>query len=600
VRRSRIIIGLVFIALLLAFSSNTYARDINFKIALSSDQTPPGRQVEMNLYFFDSMDIPAPGMPYIEGLEFRHKGSTAESAASSGLMADALKHTYTVIPLKTGNFQIGPLSFAYKNNTYMSNTIFLEVAKGVAPPAETAAEEPLKMDISGRIFLEVDIPHTTIYVNEKVPVLVKFYTDWLDVENLEISDEPSKEYITEKYEGIDPTMVVKDGIKYAILRFNKSFFILEPGEFTFGPVKAKFQIAKARAELLNNNGTFYNEFIGKRDSRSMELEAPPIKITVEALPSRGRPVDFNGAIGIFNMEVTADTKEVKIGDPITLTMKITGKGNYGTVKAPVIKEVTGLSVYEPQGTRDGDGMVFTQIIKAKSSDLRSIPEISFSYFDPAKGKYETITKGPIPIKVIGPPKAEEKAEVKPIPTPPKEPTEKEELGTGIIYIKDSPGKLGIINPYAYKGKGMIFLGFFPVLLFIGAIIAQKRISLLETDTSYAGWLAASRRASKDMSEAKNLLRSNKGKEFYGHVFKMMQTYLGTRFSIPPEGITEQIVDDVIKYKMDNEDITEKIRGIFSDCYLGGYTQLEADKSDMKETFVKLKEVINYLNSKRTI
>ncbi|MGB2650674.1 MAG: hypothetical protein WBD00_00510, partial [Candidatus Omnitrophota bacterium] len=183
---------------------------------------------------------------------------------------------------------------------------------------------------------------------------------------------------------------------------------------------------------------------------------------------------------------------------------------------------------------------------------------------------------------------------------PKEPTEKEELGTGIIYIKDSPGKLERINPYAYKGKGTIFLGFFPVLLCIGAVIAQKRISLLEADTSYAGWLAASRRVSKDMSEAKNLLRSNKGKEFYSHVFKMMQTYLGTRFSIPPEGITEQIVDDVIKHKIDNEDIAEKIRGVFSDCYLGGYTQLKADKADMKETLVKLKEVISYLNSKRTI
>ena len=592
--------GLVFAALLLIFSMNAFGRDINFKIALSSDKTPPGRQVEMNLYFFDSMDIPAPGMPYIEGLEVRYKGSTVEPASTSGLMADALKHTYTVIPLTEGNFQIGPLSFSYKGNNYMSNTVFLDVSKGISAPAKVSAGEPADMDISDRIYLEVDIPHTTVYVNEKVPVLVKFYTDWLDVENLEISDLPSEEYITEKYEGIDPAMVAKGGVKYAILRFRKSFFILEPGEFTFGPVKANFQIAKARAELLNNNGAFYNKFIGGRDSRSMELEAPPVNITVKPLPSRGRPANFTGAVGTFDMDFSIDTKEVKIGEPITLTMKITGKGNFATVKAPVVNKVEGLSFYEPQETREGDSTTFTQIVKVTSPDIRAIPEITFSYFDPLKESYETITKGPVPVKVIGPPKPAKEAAVKPVPDILKEPAEKEELGTGIIYVKDSPGELEIINPYAYKSKGVIFLGLFPILLFAGAVMTHKRISLLEEDTAYAGWLAATRRAGSDMSKAKSLLRNNKGKEFYSHVFKMMQMYLGTRFSIPPEGITEQIVDDVIKHRIDREDIIEKIRGIFSDCYLGSYTQLEPDKSDMKETFGKLKEVVTYLNSKRAI
>ena len=91
-KRSRMIkTGLVLATLILIFSVDAIARNINFKIALSNDKTPPGRQVEMNLYFFDSMDIPAPGMPYIEGLEIRYKGSVVESASESGILSGGIQ-----------------------------------------------------------------------------------------------------------------------------------------------------------------------------------------------------------------------------------------------------------------------------------------------------------------------------------------------------------------------------------------------------------------------------------------------------------------------------------------------------------------------------
>ncbi|MBD3426874.1 MAG: hypothetical protein GF409_06545 [Candidatus Omnitrophica bacterium] len=585
---------------LLLFIASSHARDINFKIDLSRKTVQPGRQVEMYLYFFDSMDIPAPGLPYIEGLDFKYSGSKVVPARESGLISDSLRHTYTVVPLKGGEFRIGPLSFSYRGNNYTSNTVFLKVSKDAEVPLARRKEaRPDEEDIKRRIYLKVDIPRTTVYVNEKVPVTVKFYTDWLDVENLEISDQPSKEYITEQYRSIDPAMIVSDGVRYAVLRFRKSFFILEPGEYTFGPVKASFDIAKARAEVLNDNQAFYNSFLGGRDSRHMELEAEPIKISVVPVPSRGRPADFSGAIGNFGLEVSVDKKTVKVGEPIIITMTVTGEGNFNTVKAPAIRETDAFTVYEAQELGGEDNRVFTQVIKPASPDARAIPRVSFSYFDPDKAEFVTLTQGNIPIEVIGPPSVQKKPEGVTKPLPARKPVE-EELGTGIIYIKDFPGELERGNPHAYKSKGVIFLGIFPLLLFFGAVITQKRMKLLEEDTSYAGWLSASRRASRDIAEARSLLRVGKAKEFYQKVFKLMQVYLGTRLGVPPEGVTEQIVDDRLSGKIHRDDITEKIRAVFSDCYLGLYTRVKMDKSDMKSTLGKIKELVGYLNSKRSL
>jgi hypothetical protein len=106
-------------------------------------------------------------------------------------------------------------------------------------------------------------------------------------------------------------------------------------------------------------------------------------------------------------------------------MTITGQGNFDRVRAPVF---TGTDpdwkIYPPSRgevipeSAGQDGKVqkkiktkkskkFEQAIIPRHAGLREIPPLIFSYFDPEKKKYQTVTSAPIPLHVTPVPQSQE-------------------------------------------------------------------------------------------------------------------------------------------------------------------------------------------------
>ena len=67
---------------------------------------------------------------------------------------------------------------------------------------------------------------------------------------------------------------------------------------------------------------------------------------VKPLPPNAPP-DFNGAVGTFTMKSDANPKKVQVGDPITVTAAITGRGNFDRVTAPALENDSGWHKYPP-------------------------------------------------------------------------------------------------------------------------------------------------------------------------------------------------------------------------------------------------------------
>jgi hypothetical protein len=49
------------------------------------------------------------------------------------------------------------------------------------------------------------------------------------------------------------------------------------------------------------------------------------------LPEEGRPDNYSGAVGQFVFDVKVKPTEVALGDPITITLQITGEGNVDSI-----------------------------------------------------------------------------------------------------------------------------------------------------------------------------------------------------------------------------------------------------------------------------
>lgn len=144
-----------------------------------------------------------------------------------------------------------------------------------------------------------------------------------------------------------------------------------------------------------------------RVSRHRNLKVDPTINVPEVLPlpTDGRPANFNGAVGRFKFETAAKPTDVRVGDPIELTLVISGVGPIETMRPPSLATQSALAegfrvpTEELTGRMDGGRRLLTQFVRAKSAEVKAIPPLEFAYFDPVDGKYVIAKSKPIPLRV---------------------------------------------------------------------------------------------------------------------------------------------------------------------------------------------------------
>ena len=133
------------------------------------------------------------------------------------------------------------------------------------------------------------------------------------------------------------------------------------------------------------------------------------RLTVRPLPVAGRPPTFVNAIGSgFAIDVQASRTVVSVGEPVELTVRLRGDGPLTGLSLPPLDGPGGLPAAHfsvPEGSVAGEvdeetnSKHFTFTVRVKSAEVREIPRIAFSYFDPATGEYRTVTSEPVALSV---------------------------------------------------------------------------------------------------------------------------------------------------------------------------------------------------------
>lgn len=167
---------------------------------------------------------------------------------------------------------------------------------------------------------------------------------------------------------------------------------VKPGDFSFGP-----SIVEGVAE----------------ENRSVKLhsEAPPVTITVLAFPDKDKPASFNGAVGTFGLfDVSLlGSSSANIGDEVNLQMKIKGSANLSSVPLPEIHSQPGISGFfrlsdlpAKKEVKD-DQIIATIALRPLSTEVKEIPSLEFSFFNPISEKYAVFHSKPIPLTVTASP-----------------------------------------------------------------------------------------------------------------------------------------------------------------------------------------------------
>ncbi len=585
---------------LLVLPLTAAAEEKRFEASLERNVIALGQSVQLSLAFQDTRDVPRPELPEIDGLQLRYRGPSTVMSIVNGRMSSSITHMYSLIPLKTGKFSIGPLSFDYKGNTFTSNALNLEVVDRPVSSKEPAGGSQAEgVELGDRVLLEMKAGKNRAYMNEVVPLTIKLYVSSLSIRDIQYPAFEHEGFSADEFEKPKQYQKNRGGVIYEVIEFNTKLFGTRPGEFSLGPAELKANILIKKqgrrrspfGDIFGNDP--FDNFFGGYEQAPIELRSETSSLQVLPFPKDGKPEGFSGAVGDFGLSVEVSPVEVKQGDPVTVRMVVSGSGNFNTVTSPSLKDEEGFKVYEPQVTQQGNRKVFEQILIPLSDSIKEIPAVSFSFFDPVKEQYRTLSKSHIPITV----KKREKEEAITFvegPQAVEKILSKEKLGRDIIYIKESPGRLRKRGGYLYKNPVFLTFQFVPLILFVSAMMVQRRRERLRTDIVYARRLSAPRKATKGIRKAEGYLKNSKSEEFYGSVYKTLQEYIGDRYHIPAGGITSDIVDTSLKDKAIDEGILVRLKGIFKECDLARYASSGLVKSDMEKTLKDLREVIDYM------
>lgn len=191
----------------------------------------------------------------------------------------------------------------------------------------------------------------------------------------------------------DRRLVQIDGEDYSQYSITFGYVPKEEGSYTFGPAVFKGPVAtdvQPRGHLV---------------TRSIFTVGPAFTVHVVPPPEEGRPDSYIGAIGSnLHVKASLDTQTCTVGDPLTLTLTISGNVSLDNVRPPSLTEQADLNrdfrIYEDtvKLIKQPRARQYQYTIRPTRAGTIEVPPIEVAYFDSESRTYKRVTSEPIPLR----------------------------------------------------------------------------------------------------------------------------------------------------------------------------------------------------------
>ena len=392
---------------------------------LNSSEASLGETVRLEIRITGARGAEAPEQIMVDGLEIRRTGTSQRIEMNNLNLTSSVVYDYTVMPLRAGRFTIPPQTIRVGNNSLRSPALTLNVADSSGRSSGArSGRDTQAAGANNLVFAELIVPSKTAYVGEIVPVQIRMGFDpRVRPRLIEPPEITGQGFTAQKLQQSAENTETISGRIYEVVTYKTAIAAARAGKFEIGPVKAKAQVVVPRRQsaprtrprspfdLFDQDDPFSDPFfsnpfaqLGER--REVEIKSEPVALEVRPLPPNA-PSSFSGAIGNFTMTTEAKPKSVQVGDPITVTITISGRGNFDRVNAPVLEDESGWHKYPPSSKFKQDdevglsGTKAFEMVLSPNEKKQELPLLAFSYFDPVKEQYVTLHSEPIPINVEG-------------------------------------------------------------------------------------------------------------------------------------------------------------------------------------------------------
>ncbi|WP_152286098.1 BatD family protein [Flavicella marina] len=532
---------------------------------------------------------------------FEVVGGPSQSVNQSwinGKVTYSQSYSYIIAPKRKGSLTISGATIEYRGQIIKSNPVTVAVVDAIELPKDPNDPDYIA---NQNVHLEVMVSNTNPYLGEGIYVEYRLYFS----NNVAISDFDIKEL--PKFEGFwnqdikIEEIVVKNGKfqgeDYRYFTIRKAVLI---------PQKSgKLALEPLSSDLIIGVPTGRGDFFGNPITRNIRKNFKTFKktIRVKPLPLEGKPADFNGAVGDFDMKLTTSKEQLKANESTQLKIVVSGKGNLKLFEIPKVVTPQELEVYTPEhkenlkislsGTKGLRGEVFdSYTVVPQFKGKYKIPPVSFSYFNPKDKKYHSIVSDNVFVNVT---------EGKELVTN-SDADQYQQATDGVNkkvvtsnksfrYIQSTTQLNSLDVEDFYKSNLFYVLLFLPFLAIPVAIVIGKKQKERANDLIGNRTRKADKLARKYLSQAKKLLGNKEA--FYIALEKALHNYLKAKLQIETSEISKERITELLSSKGVDKEVSNKFIAVLDDCDFARYAPVTDVM--MEEEYHKAKEVITKID-----
>ena len=543
------------------------AQEVSVRAFLNPTTVGVGRTFVVNVEVAGSQSLDSdPQLPEMSAFAtYLGSGSSTSMQIINNRTTVSLTLQYRYQALQEGTFEIPSMEVSVGGKSYTTDPLTL-IVSAAPPPTSQAPDRTSDPTVIAPedLFVTAEVSRDRIREGEPIVVEYRIFTRvnvnsygftripeptgfW--VEELPLPDQPQVEE------------VVRDGQQYTTAVIRRVALVpTGPGERVLEPLGIEAQV-RVRQRTSDPLGDFFDF-----DRSSLFGTVVPVSVAsntltleVEPLPP-GRPEPFSGVVGSLGITASLDPDSVEANQAVTLTVTATGAGNLRGIPDPILDLASDFEAYPPEISEDvqrsGGALrgskTWKYVLIPRAPGTRTIPPVSFGYFDTESDAYRTASTQPLTLMVSGNPSEAPSAAAR---------GGVAALREDIRYIHLGPTRWIRVGPSVFGKASFWLILSLPLLMVLGATGFRFHQDRLAGDPALARRRRAERKAQARLAEARRLASGGSARDFYAEAARALRGFVADKLNISEAGM--QIRD--AEAKLRELGVSDAVAQEFSAC-----------------------------------
>lgn len=512
-----------------------------------------------------------PRLPDVPGIRYSNGTRGTRYEFINGRQRSYSDISYVLTPTQVGQFSIGPAVVRAGNQEVRGEPVTLTVVASDDPAASRGD------GLDRAAFLHLALPSREVYVGETFVAEI-----WLNaLPGSELRQAPQLQadgLVLGKLQ----TSTEQSSIRTNNRIYSRALFYLPMTAARAGnlPIQVRDCIVDVPLPQRRQFPSFFDAF-GLGEKRRLNLGTPAIPLRVLPLPRENVPEIFTGAVGNFEVAITATPTNLRAGDPITVRVDIKGRGNFDSVQLADQPAWRGFRVYPPTAnfaTEDPLGLSgikhFEQVVTPESAGLRELPPLQFAFFSPEARSYRVVETRAVPLQIAPSPN------MPALPEPVVREQTAEPVTPEIAPLKPHLGTLAAQTIPWTAQRWFVLVGCAPWLAWAGVAGWRRVRQRSNSDLQARQRKLAEKRIHEGTAQLAQCSQKADSAEFFAVLFRTLQEIISLRINLPAASITEGVADVELPGRGVSPETIASVHRLFQACNQARYSRT-TDPADLE-------------------